>query len=83
MEKFICNSELDVFDPVTHKGYWKQVTARTTQLDHLMLIIGINPQNMSDDKKENLKKDLKQFFEHEDNAPARVTSLYFQTIQKK
>lgn len=83
MEKFICQSALDVFDPVTHQGYWKQVTARTTELDHLMLIVGIHPQNMNNDDKEKLKKDLKLFFEDKDNAKAGVTSLYFQTIVKK
>lgn len=72
-----------MFDPVTHKGYWRQIMARTTRLDHLMLIVAINPQDMSDEDKKKLQKDLKEFFEQECNAEARVTSLYFQTIEKK
>lgn len=83
LEKFVCNSELEVFNPVTQDGYWKQVTVRTSQLDHLMLVVGIHPQNMSDDDKEKLKNDLKVFFEDKENAEAGVTSLYFQTIVKK
>ncbi|XP_058794553.1 tRNA (uracil-5-)-methyltransferase homolog A [Phymastichus coffea] len=83
LEKFVRNSELDVFDPVTHKGYWRQVMARTTRLDHLMLIIGIHPQDMKDEYKKKLQNDLKEFFEQDCNAEARVTSLYFQTIEKK
>ncbi|XP_014207532.1 tRNA (uracil-5-)-methyltransferase homolog A [Copidosoma floridanum] len=83
LEKFVCESELDTFDPVTHKGHWKQVTARATTLDHLMLIIGINPQNMSDEDQKNLQNSLKEYFQQESNAEANVTSLYFQTIKKK
>ncbi|XP_011500831.1 PREDICTED: tRNA (uracil-5-)-methyltransferase homolog A-like isoform X2 [Ceratosolen solmsi marchali] len=83
LEKFIHNSELDVFNPITHSGYWRQVSARTTRLDHLMLIIGIHPQNMTGEDKKKLQLELKQFFEQDSNSIARVTSLYFQTIEKK
>ncbi|KAL7303123.1 hypothetical protein TKK_0004334 [Trichogramma kaykai] len=83
LEKFICDSDLAVFDPTTHQGYWKLVTARTTRLDHLMLIIGINPQSMTEEDLKNLQKKLKEFFEEPCNAEVGVTSLYFQTIVKK
>ncbi|KAJ8676069.1 hypothetical protein QAD02_011855 [Eretmocerus hayati] len=82
-EKFVCDSELDVFDPITNKGNWKQVTVRTTQLDHLMLIVAINPQELTNEDQEQLREKLKKFFEQEENLEAGVTSLYFQTIEKK
>jgi hypothetical protein len=48
-----------------------------------MLIIGIHPQSMTDEDKKKLQVELKEFFEQDSNAEARVTSLYFQTIEKK
>ncbi|XP_001603783.1 tRNA (uracil-5-)-methyltransferase homolog A isoform X2 [Nasonia vitripennis] len=81
LEKFVCDSDLDTFDPVTHSGYWKQVTARTTRKNHLMLVVAINPQNMSDEDRKSLKNELKEFFEQ--HKEANVTSLFFQTIEKK
>ena len=74
---------MDVFNPVNHVGYWRQITARITRLNHLMLIVGIHPQNMSDDERKKLQNELKEFFEKDENKEAGVTSLYFQTIDKK
>ena len=71
-----------MYDPVSQTGYWRQVTARTTRMKHLMLIVGINPQNMSEDDKNKLINQLKEFSEVHKNETG-VTSLYFQTIGKK
>lgn len=83
LETFICESNLEPFNPVDHSGYWRQVTARTTRANHLMLIVGIHPQDLSSDELEKLKSQLKIFFETGKGADAHVTSLYFQTIDKK
>lgn len=48
-----------------------------------MLIIAVNPQDMSVEDKETLKNKLKEFFEQDVNKEAGVTSLHFQTIEKK
>ncbi|XP_014468217.1 PREDICTED: tRNA (uracil-5-)-methyltransferase homolog A-like isoform X1 [Dinoponera quadriceps] len=83
LETFIRKSDLEPFNPVDHSGYWRQVTARTTRADHLMLIVGIHPQDLSSDELEKLRSQLRTFFEMGEGADARVTSLYFQTIDKK
>lgn len=66
---------------MTHTGYWKQVTVRATTLNHLMLIVGIHPQSMSDKDLKELQNKLKEFFDKEKEA--NVTSLHFQTIKNK
>ncbi|XP_077268899.1 tRNA (uracil-5-)-methyltransferase homolog A [Temnothorax americanus] len=83
LETFIRESNLEPFNPVDHSGYWRQVTARTTRASHLMLIVGIHPQDLSSDELEELKSQLRIFFETGKGAGAHVTSLYFQTIDKK
>ncbi|EFN75142.1 tRNA (uracil-5-)-methyltransferase homolog A [Harpegnathos saltator] len=83
LETFICESDLEPFNPVDHSGYWRQVAARTTRAGHLMLIVGIHPQDLSGDELEKLRSQLRTFFETGEGAKACVTSLYFQTIDKK
>ncbi|XP_070523072.1 tRNA (uracil-5-)-methyltransferase homolog A isoform X1 [Cardiocondyla obscurior] len=83
LETFIRESNLEPFNPVDHTGYWRQVTARTTRANHLMLIVGIHPQDLSRDKLDKIKLQLKIFFETGKGADAHVTSLYFQTLTKK
>ncbi|XP_043267393.1 tRNA (uracil-5-)-methyltransferase homolog A-like [Venturia canescens] len=83
LEEFIRTSELTVFNPVDHSGYWRQITARTTRLDHLMLIVGINPQDLKTEDLSKLKNEIRDFFETGNGKRAQVTSLYFQTIGKK
>lgn len=83
MEEFIHSSELDVFNPVDHSGNWRQVTGRTTRLNHLMLIIGVHPQNLSSDDLNKLKDELRNFFENGKGKEANVTSLYFQILDRK
>ncbi|XP_011686341.1 PREDICTED: tRNA (uracil-5-)-methyltransferase homolog A-like isoform X1 [Wasmannia auropunctata] len=83
LEIFIRESNLEPFNPVDHSGYWRQVTARTTRANHLMLIVGIHPQDLRSDELEKLKSQLRIFFETGKGVDAHVTSLYFQTIDKK
>ncbi|XP_043495148.1 tRNA (uracil-5-)-methyltransferase homolog A isoform X1 [Polistes fuscatus] len=83
LEEFVQISGLEPFNPVDNSGYWRQVTARTSRLDQLMLIVGINPQDLSDEKLQELQKMLKEFFEVGKGSSINVTSLYFQTMRKK
>lgn len=83
LETFIRESNLEPFNPVDHSGYWRQVTARITRANHLMLIVGIQVQELSSDELEKLKSQLRMFFETGKGIDAHVTSLYFQTLDKK
>lgn len=81
-ESFVRSSDLKVFNPEYHTGHFRQVTMRTGK-DQLMLVVGIHPQNLSEEKLANFKKDLVKFFESGSGQHAGVTSLYYQTIIKK
>lgn len=83
LEEFMKDSKLKPFQPVDHSGYWRQVTVRATLGDDLMVIVGIHPQDLSAEKLDELKSQLKDFFESGNGAEARVTSLYFQIMRKK
>ncbi|XP_057327064.1 tRNA (uracil-5-)-methyltransferase homolog A-like [Microplitis mediator] len=80
-QKFVRDSKLDVYDPVNHKGFWNQVTARATRLGHLMLIIGVYPKNLPTDSSfDELVTKITKFFEEGEGKDAKVTSLYIQTM---
>ncbi|KOC62531.1 tRNA (uracil-5-)-methyltransferase like protein A [Habropoda laboriosa] len=83
LEEFIQNTKLKPFHPVDHSGYWRQVTVRTTLCDDLMVIVGMHPQDLSCESLEELKLQLKAFFENGNGTNAHVTSLYFQIMNKK
>ncbi|XP_033342827.2 tRNA (uracil-5-)-methyltransferase homolog A [Megalopta genalis] len=83
LEEFMRNSDLKPFQPVDHSGHWRQVTVRTTQCGHLMVIVGIHPQDLTGEQLEELKTQLKDFFETGKGADAGVTSLHFQIMNKK
>ncbi|CAG2062996.1 unnamed protein product, partial [Timema podura] len=83
-EKFVQQSELGVFNPETHEGNWRQLTARlSNSTGQLMLIIGIHPQLLPDVQLEKLKEDVKNYFFNEEGKSCNVTSLYLQYIVKK
>ncbi|XP_053981431.1 tRNA (uracil-5-)-methyltransferase homolog A-like [Hylaeus volcanicus] len=82
LEEFIENSQLNPFQPVDHSGYWRQVTVRTSLSGNLMVIVGMHPQDLSSERLEELRSQLKDFFETGKGATAGVTSLYFQTMNK-
>ncbi|XP_012255904.2 tRNA (uracil-5-)-methyltransferase homolog A [Athalia rosae] len=82
-EKFIRRSNLEVFDPVNQSGCWRQVIARTSRSDQLMLIVAIHPQNQTEEQLNELKANIKDFFESDEGTLARVTSLYFQIITRR
>ncbi|XP_022185455.2 tRNA (uracil-5-)-methyltransferase homolog A isoform X1 [Nilaparvata lugens] len=88
-EKFVRSSELDVFDPETQSGHWKQLTARYGFVtDQLMLIVGVNPQigspqQLTEQQLEDVKQKLRDFFTDGEGKCIKVTSLYFQIIRKK
>lgn len=54
------STELTPFDPVDYSGYWRQVTVRTTLSDHLMVIVGIHPQDLTSSVQSNSHFDVKE-----------------------
>lgn len=81
-QDFVRKSELKVFNPEFQSGHFRQLCVRSAP-DQLMVIVGIHPQNMENEKIEELKKSLTQFFTEGAGKEAKVTSLYYQEIVKK
>lgn len=81
-EKFVRSSDLSIFNPEHHTGHFRQVTMRVAQ-HQLMLVVGIHPQDLTEDKLANFKRDLVEFFAAGAGKDANVTSLYYQAITKK
>ncbi|XP_054290417.1 tRNA (uracil-5-)-methyltransferase homolog A-like [Macrosteles quadrilineatus] len=83
-EEFVRSLSLPVFDPETYTGHWRQLTIRwATRTDQLMLVVGIHPQQMTNEEKESFKEGLKDFFTAGEGRALNVTSLYYQEITKR
>lgn len=81
-ENFVKSSDLQVFNPEYHTGHFRQVMMRTAN-DQLMVVVGIHPQDLSQEKLTEFKNDLVEFFKNGPGTDAGVTSLYYQAITKK
>ncbi|XP_057665970.1 tRNA (uracil-5-)-methyltransferase homolog A [Diorhabda carinulata] len=81
-ENFVRCSKLSVFNPEFHTGHFRQLMVRSAP-NQLMLVVGIHPQNLTDEELDEFKKNLIDFFSVGDGKEANVTSLYYQKIVKK
>lgn len=83
-EKYVRSSDLGVFNPETHEGYWRQLMARlSTGTDQLMLVVGMHPQSLSEEELHTVKEQLKSFFTQGEGKNCNVASLYFQHIMRR
>lgn len=73
---------MKVFSPEFHTGHFRQLTARSAQ-NALMLIIGIHPQDLSEEQISKFKESLVEYFSVGKGQGANVTSLYYQKMVKK
>uniref|UniRef100_A0A6P7GQ24 tRNA (uracil(54)-C(5))-methyltransferase n=1 Tax=Diabrotica virgifera virgifera TaxID=50390 RepID=A0A6P7GQ24_DIAVI len=81
-QNFVRSSDLSVFNPELHTGHFRQLMARSAP-NQLMLVVGIHPQDLDEEKLNKFKQDLVEFFSKGDGKDANVTSLYYQKIVKK
>ncbi|KAG5890762.1 hypothetical protein JTB14_016499 [Gonioctena quinquepunctata] len=81
-QDYVRSSDLKVFDPEYHTGHFRQLMARSAQ-DQLMLVVGIHPQDLTDEQLKEFKNSLVEYFSEGNGKVAAVTSLYFQKIVKK
>lgn len=82
-EKFVKASKLDVYDPQFHTGYFRQLTVRTSRAtDEMMMIIGVHPQELTEDEINSLKNDLVEYFTEGEGKELNITSLYYQSMKK-
>lgn len=73
---------MKVFSPEFHTGHFKQLMVRSAP-GYLMLVVGMHPQNLSEDDLNKFKKSLIDFFSNGEGKSAKITSLYYQKMVKK
>ncbi|XP_064459841.1 tRNA (uracil-5-)-methyltransferase homolog A-like [Ornithodoros turicata] len=82
-QEYVRGSDKKVFDPETHEGYWRQLTVRTTRKNHVMAIVVIHPQQLTEEEIALEKENLKILFTQGPGKECGVTSLYLQRFDKK
>ncbi|CAB4027662.1 tRNA (uracil-5-)-methyltransferase homolog A, partial [Paramuricea clavata] len=74
-QSYIQDSQLDVFDPSTNKGFWKQLTVRMNLNGDIMCIIQIFPsQDMDEGDVESEIIKLTEYFQNQNKI--KLTSMY-------
>lgn len=77
-------ANMEVFNAQKQAGHFRQLTARTSHdNDDLMLVVGINPQSLTEQEMEAFKTDLVEFFTKNEGSSINVASLYWQEMKKK
>ncbi|XP_022706178.1 tRNA (uracil-5-)-methyltransferase homolog A-like isoform X1 [Varroa jacobsoni] len=82
-EEFLraCGDSRPPYNAEEEKGYWRQLTVRTSERNQCMAILIMHPQNLSPQEiQEDIKK-LKVLYETK--LKSTVTSFYFQLFDKK
>jgi hypothetical protein len=71
---------LDVYNPETHHGFWKQLTVREgIKTNEIMAIVGVNTHGIEDAQLEQIKADIQHYFIDREGKSCGITSLYLQT----
>lgn len=84
LRDFIIQSGYQPFNTETYGGIFRNLTIRQNRKDDgLMLIIGIHPQELTDEEKEKLQKEFVSFFTEGAGKSLKVTSLYYEEMQKR
>jgi tRNA (uracil-5-)-methyltransferase len=80
--EFIKASKLEPFSAENNQGYWKQITVRLNN-DELMLIVGVNPQNLTSEELDELQKEIVVFFTEKEGKELDVKSLYYEDFGQR
>lgn len=83
VQEFVVQSGFQPFDTTTYEGYFRNITIRESRKGLLMLIIGIHPQNLTEEEKEKLQKSFVELFTEGAGKVLNVTSIYYEEIQKR
>lgn len=82
--EFVRKSSLEVYNPVTYEGHFKQLTIRLHNNEEaMMIIVGINPQKLTDDEKEKFQNEIVKYFTEDDGKFLNISSIYYEEIEKR
>uniref|UniRef100_UPI00358F0A6B tRNA (uracil-5-)-methyltransferase homolog A n=1 Tax=Myxine glutinosa TaxID=7769 RepID=UPI00358F0A6B len=76
LKEFFRSSRLSVYDPRTYRGYWRQVTLRTTKSGQMMVLVCMHPQALSEEELKNVGAELCRFFDKNPGGAFPPSSLY-------
>ncbi|CAG9561743.1 unnamed protein product [Danaus chrysippus] len=83
-QDFVRKSNMSPFSPADYSGYWRYLTVReSTHNGDIMLIVAMYPQDLTNEKLEELKRQLIEHFSSEEAQACGVKSVYFEGITKK
>ncbi|KAL1497381.1 hypothetical protein ABEB36_008361 [Hypothenemus hampei] len=81
-ENFVRSSKLKVYNAELQTGHFKQLTVRTAT-NQVMVVVGIDPQKLTDNEIKEFKQELVDFFTKGAGKDANVTSLYYEALVKR
>lgn len=80
---FVVQSKYEPFNTENFEGTFRNLTIRQTRFkDGFMMIIGVHPQKMEREDKEQLQKEFVEYFTEGDGKVLEPTSIYYEEIQK-
>lgn len=83
-EIFVRNSKLDIFNNELQTGHFKQLSVRTSNAtNEVMIIIGIHPQQLSQEEIKEFQKDVVDFVTEKEGKSLGITSLFYLAMPKK
>lgn len=82
-EKFIRDSGLAPFSPLTHEGFWRQLNVRTTRNNDILIIPMMHPQDMNEEQLSDVKNKIVTHFTVGPGAPLGITSIFFKAFGQK
>lgn len=83
-EVFVRNSQMEVFNAENHTGYFRNLTVRVSQATgDIMLVVGIHPQQLSEDEIGAFKQSLIDYFKSGEGKELNLTSLYYEEMRKR
>lgn len=69
---FLSSQTLDSFNMITHEGFWQQLSIRISQSEHVMIIVQVNKNKVTEEEYSNAFEKVKQFFQ----SNSYVKSIY-------
>ncbi|XP_037934173.1 tRNA (uracil-5-)-methyltransferase homolog A [Teleopsis dalmanni] len=84
-QDFVRKSKFLPFKPETNSGHFRQVMVRTsTKTDEIMIVPGLYTSNLTEEELNELKMELKNFYESAQNEKGyKCTSLYYQDVKHR
>ncbi|CAH0382393.1 unnamed protein product [Bemisia tabaci] len=78
-QKYVENSQLDVYSEETHQGHWRKLAIRMGQgTNQLAITVHLQLQALSKEALNDIKDDLADFFARREGKTLNATSVYIQ-----